>query len=117
MYNFTTSWDRDAHNPFGLTATPIVFTNITIQGNGATLQWTGTGHSRLFAVGSASMFDTLDNKTVSGTGALRLEKAFAFLSQWRNLFTSVCNDWPRREEAREIGPRNFSELLKKGFCT
>ncbi len=76
VYNFTTFWDRDAHNPFGLTATPIVFTNITIQGNGATLQWTGTGHSRLFAVGSASMFDTLDNKTVSGTGALRLEAVY-----------------------------------------
>ena len=76
MYNFTTSWDRDAHNPFGLTATPIIFTNITIQGNGATLQWTGSGNSRLFAVGSASIFDTLDNKTVSGTGALTLESVY-----------------------------------------
>src|SRR5215469_4818863 len=72
VYSFNTSWDRDAHNPFGLTATPIIFTNITIQGNGATLQWTGTGNSRLFAVGSASIVDTLDNRTVSGTGALTL---------------------------------------------
>jgi len=76
VYSFNTFWDRDAHNPFGLTATPIIFTDITIQGNGATLQWTGTGNSRLFAVGSASIVDTLDNKTVSGTGALRLEAVY-----------------------------------------
>ncbi|HEY7304011.1 MAG TPA: DUF11 domain-containing protein, partial [Bryobacteraceae bacterium] len=76
MYSFNTFWDRDAHNPFGLTATPIIFTNITIQGNGATLQWTGTGNSRLFAVGSATIFDSLDNKTVSGTGVLTLEAVY-----------------------------------------
>ena len=76
VYAFDTFWDRDAHNPFGLTATPIIFTNMTIQGNGATLQWTGKGNSRLFAVGSASIFDSLDNKTVSGTGALRLEAVY-----------------------------------------
>ena len=52
VYSFNTFWDRDAHNPFGLTATPLIFTAITIQGNGATLQWTGSGNSRLFAVGS-----------------------------------------------------------------
>jgi uncharacterized repeat protein (TIGR01451 family) len=73
VYNFDTFWARDAHNPFGLTATPIIFVNITIQGNGATLQWTGAGNSRLFAVGSASIFDDLDNKPVSGTGVLTLE--------------------------------------------
>jgi len=72
VYSFNTSWDHDAHNPFGFTATPIIFTNITIQGNGATLQWTGSGNSRLFAIGSASIFDTLDNKPVSGTGVLNL---------------------------------------------
>jgi uncharacterized repeat protein (TIGR01451 family) len=76
VYSFNTFWDRDAHNPFGLTATPIIFTSITIQGNGATLQWTGTGNSRLFAVGTASIFDTLDNKTVSGTGALTLDNVY-----------------------------------------
>lgn len=59
-----------------LTATPIIFTNITIQGNGATLEWTGTGNSRLFAVGSATIFDSLDNKTVSGTGVLTLESVY-----------------------------------------
>jgi len=76
VYWFNTFWDRDAHNPFGLMATPIIFTNITIPGNGATLQWTGTGNSRLFAVGSASIFDTLDNKPVSETGALTLESVY-----------------------------------------
>jgi uncharacterized repeat protein (TIGR01451 family) len=76
VYSFNTSWDRDAHNPFGLTATPLIFTAITIEGNGATLQWTGTGNSRLFAVGTASIVDTLDNKTVSGTGDLTLDSVY-----------------------------------------
>jgi hypothetical protein len=76
VYEFTNSWDRDAYNPFGPTATPIIFADITIQGNGATLQWTGSGNSRLFAVGSASIIDTLDNKTVSGTGALTLRDVY-----------------------------------------
>src|SRR5262245_52170105 len=30
VYSFTASWDRDAHNPFGFTATPIIFTQMTI---------------------------------------------------------------------------------------
>ena len=72
-YDFSNFWDGDAHNPFGPTATPIIFSDITIQGNGATLAWTGKGTSRLFAVGFASVFDSLDNKTVSGTGALTLQ--------------------------------------------
>ena len=76
VYSFNTFWDRDAHNPFGLTATPLIFTNIFIQGNGATLQWTGAGNSRLFAVGTASIVDTLDNKTVSGTGDLTLDSVY-----------------------------------------
>ncbi len=76
VYSFNTFWDRDAHNPFGLTATPLIFANIIIEGNGATLQWTGTGNSRLFAVGTASIVDTLDNKTVSGTGELTLDSVY-----------------------------------------
>jgi len=76
VYSFNTFWDRDAHNPFGLTATPLIFANIFIEGNGATLQWTGTGNSRLFAVGTASIFDTLDNKSVSGTGQLTLDSVY-----------------------------------------
>jgi uncharacterized repeat protein (TIGR01451 family) len=75
-YDFSNFWDGDAHNPFGPTATPIIFSDITIQGNGATLKWTGSGTSRLFAVGFASVFDALDNKTVSGTGALTLQNVY-----------------------------------------
>jgi uncharacterized repeat protein (TIGR01451 family) len=75
-YDFSNFWDGDAYNPFGPTATPIIFSDITIQGNGATLTWTGKGTSRLFAVGFASVFDSLDNKTVSGTGALTLQNVF-----------------------------------------
>jgi uncharacterized repeat protein (TIGR01451 family) len=76
VYSFDTSWDRDAHNPFGFTATPLIFANITIEGNGATLQWTGTGNSRLFAVGTATIDDTQDNKVVSGTGQLTLDSVY-----------------------------------------
>jgi len=75
-YDFSNFWDGDAHNPFGPTATPIIFSDITIQGNGATLAWTGKGTFRLFAVGFASVFDSLDNKTVSGTGALTLQNVY-----------------------------------------
>src|SRR5438309_4375814 len=32
--------DGDAYNPYGPTATPIISSTITIEGNGATLQWT-----------------------------------------------------------------------------
>jgi CSLREA domain-containing protein len=63
-----TSWD--AHNPYGPTATPIINSNITIQGYGATLQWVGTGSARLFAVGFASI--TTPNGVSSGTGSLTL---------------------------------------------
>lgn len=75
-YDFNALWDGDAHNPFGPTATPIIFTSITIEGNGASLQWIGAGNSRLFAVGYASVFDSLDNKLVSGTGSLTLRDAY-----------------------------------------
>jgi uncharacterized repeat protein (TIGR01451 family) len=78
-YQFSTFWDGDAHNPFGPTATPIIVKTITIQGNGATLQWTGSGHSRLFAVGEASTPSiSLDvpTGTVSGTGNLTLQDVY-----------------------------------------
>ncbi len=64
-----TSWD--AHNPYGPTATPIINSNITIQGYGATLQWAGAGHARLFAVGPATI--TTPNGVSSGTGNLTLQ--------------------------------------------
>jgi List-Bact-rpt repeat protein len=66
--NMDTSWD--AHNPYGPTATPIINSNITIQGYGATLQWAGTGHARAFAVGPATI--TTPNGVSSGTGNLTL---------------------------------------------
>jgi hypothetical protein len=76
VYQFSNFWDGDAYNPFGPTATPIVFADITIQGNGATLLWAGAKNFRMFAVGTATIFDSLDNKTVSGTGALTLEDVY-----------------------------------------
>jgi uncharacterized repeat protein (TIGR01451 family) len=80
-YSFSVLWDGDAHNPFGPTATPIIFKTMTIQGNGAMLQWTGTGNVRLFAVGYASLTFTsqsgvVTSGTYSGTGNLTLEDAY-----------------------------------------
>ena len=55
LYRFDHFWDGDAHNIYGPTATPVIFSKITIEGNGATLQWQDTGpvpgNSRLFAIG------------------------------------------------------------------
>jgi uncharacterized repeat protein (TIGR01451 family) len=80
--SFTKSWDGDAHNPFGPTATPIIFSTITIRGHGTTLQWTpagGAGYSRLFAVGEASISPrngVLTTGTYSGTGNLTLQDVY-----------------------------------------
>jgi hypothetical protein len=78
-FNLTTYLDGDAHNPYGPTATPIIFSTMTIEGAGATLQWTGgAANVRLFAVGPASVVikqDTL-NTTVSGTGGLTLRDIY-----------------------------------------
>jgi len=73
-YQFTRFWDGDAHNPFGPTATPIIFKTISIEGNGATLVWDGAGNSRLFAVGYASV--TVNGTTYSGTGSLTLRHIY-----------------------------------------
>jgi len=78
-YSFNRFWDGDAHNAFGPTATPIIFKSITIVGNGATLQWTGGGNSRLFAVGFASITPTVGvvaGTTYSGTGNLTLQHVY-----------------------------------------
>src|SRR5215467_2758224 len=52
----------DAHNPAGPTATPIITSTITIQGNGATLQWNNAGlYARAFTVdttGSLTLIET-----------------------------------------------------------
>jgi hypothetical protein len=37
VYSFDGPWTGDSHNYLGPTATPIIFSNITIEGNGATL--------------------------------------------------------------------------------
>ncbi len=71
IYSFSQSWDGDAHNIFGPTATPLIFSNITIEGNGATLQWTGTGNSRLFAIGSID-----DPDFPQGAGSLTLSNVY-----------------------------------------
>src|SRR5882724_2717095 len=68
--------DQDAHNPYGPTVTPIIFSTMTIEGAGATLQWRGgtSKNARLFAIGSASITIKQDslNTTVSGIGRLTL---------------------------------------------
>lgn len=78
-YSFSRFWDGDAHNPFGPTATPIIFKSITIVGNGATLVWTGGGNSRLFAVGFAIITPSdgvVTGTTYSGTGKLTLRHVY-----------------------------------------
>src|SRR5215467_3530609 len=60
------------HSRYGPTATPVVFSNITIQGNGATIQRaTGSPNMRAFTVG----FDQVDlsSGAVSGWGNLTLQ--------------------------------------------
>ena len=58
--------DGDAYNPYGPTATPIIFSTVTIEGDGATLQWTGgSGNVRLLAVGPASVTVRDSNGTPS----------------------------------------------------
>jgi len=73
IFQFSTITDGDAYNYSGLTATPLIISTITIQGNGATLQWTGTGSSRLFAIGAdpAGGVQT-PHGPVSGVGFLNL---------------------------------------------
>src|SRR5216684_8317842 len=56
----------DSHNYLGPTATPLIFSNITIEANGSLLQWTGTAHMRAFAVGPV----------VNSTSSLTLRNAY-----------------------------------------
>ena len=79
VFNLNKYLDGDAHNPYGPTATPIIFSTMTIEGNGATLQWTGgSANVRMFAVGPASVTINQDglNTTVSGTGVLTLRDVY-----------------------------------------
>jgi CSLREA domain-containing protein len=43
---------NETQNPFGPTATPLVTSNVTIEADGATLQWLGSENARAFAVAS-----------------------------------------------------------------
>jgi len=69
----------DEHNPMGPTATPIVFSNITIEGNGSRLEHISNGvNYRLFSVGNASVEITSNGSpttVVSGTGNLTIRNA------------------------------------------
>jgi Divergent InlB B-repeat domain len=77
VFNLNTYLDGDAHNPYGPTATPIIFSTMTIEGAGATLQWTGgSTNVRLFAIGPASVNTPTNNGTVSGTGGLTLRNVY-----------------------------------------
>src|SRR5215813_12010476 len=74
VFTFDHFWDGDAYNKFGPTATPIIFSKIIIEGNGATLQWQDTfrpGNSRLFAIGKGS-----GPFTITGTGELTLKNVY-----------------------------------------
>ena len=77
----------DPANPLGSTATPLIFTNITIEANGALLIGKANGSSvvatpnqnfRAFAVGSATVdLSAIDpGRVVSGTGQLTLNNAY-----------------------------------------
>jgi hypothetical protein len=68
---------NDAHNPFGPTATPIIFSNITIEANGSRLERVGKLNMRLFAVGAASVDLNPGGppNIVSGTGSLTIRHA------------------------------------------
>ncbi len=75
VYPMTALLD-DPHNYMGPTANPIIFTNITIAGNGARVERSNPGRDfsgvnfRAFAVGSATM--DMPWGTMSGTGNLTI---------------------------------------------
>jgi len=56
----------DAANILGPTATPVITSNITIEANGATLQWVGQKNARLFAVLGSSGNLTIRNAYIKG---------------------------------------------------
>jgi Divergent InlB B-repeat domain len=68
----------DAHNPWGPTATPIILSNITIDGYGAELDWGIGGSSvlaRAFTVGYASVL-LPDGTVAQGVGSLTLSNIY-----------------------------------------
>lgn len=71
---YLTKITDDAYNFMGPTATPMIISNITIQANGATLQWAGAGYARAFAVGTAANY--LGTGLTFGPGALTIQNAY-----------------------------------------
>jgi hypothetical protein len=75
LYPFHDFWKGDGHNINGPTATPVIFSKIRIEGNGATLQWQGVVgtqvNSRLFAIGTVN-----DVGFPSGSGGLILRNVY-----------------------------------------
>jgi hypothetical protein len=74
VFTFDHFWGGDAHNIFGPTATPLIFSKIVIEGNGSKLQWMDTfspGNSRLFAIGKLA-----DPNFASGTGDLTIRNVY-----------------------------------------
>ncbi len=56
----------DADNILGPTATPVITSSITIEANGATLQWVGQKSARLFAVLGSTANLTIRNAYIKG---------------------------------------------------
>jgi hypothetical protein len=80
--NVASSIVDDPYNYMGPTATPIIFTKITIEGNGARMErpnplrdFSGANF-RAFAVGFASIFPNPGSPAVSGTGNLTLRNLY-----------------------------------------
>jgi uncharacterized repeat protein (TIGR01451 family) len=74
VFHLSQSLDGDAYNYMGPTATPMIFSTMTIEGDGATLQWTGKSNSRLFAIGQATI--ATPNGVASGTGGVTIRNAY-----------------------------------------
>ena len=82
LNNVVSSIVDDPYNYMGLTATPIIFSKIVIEGNGARLErpnpsrdFSGTNF-RAFAVGSASIVPNPGNSAVSGRGDLTIRSLY-----------------------------------------
>src|SRR5437763_3564681 len=73
VFQLSSSLDGDAYNYMGPTATPMIFSTMTIEAAGATLEWVGKGNSRLFAIGQATV--KTPNGTASGTGGVTIRNA------------------------------------------
>jgi uncharacterized repeat protein (TIGR01451 family) len=74
VFQLKNSLGGDAYNYMGPTATPMIFSTMTVEAAGATLEWMGPGNSRLFAIGQATV--KTPNGTASGTGGLTIRNAY-----------------------------------------